>query len=96
MKRSFGASKGSRILQKNGNKKNEELVIDWELRPGGLLVQKRGFAPASSTGPMIKVKVSHDSYYHDLTVPTHSTFGNYPLNFILSSAAFFWCVFPSI
>ncbi|KAI5674973.1 hypothetical protein M9H77_05923 [Catharanthus roseus] len=75
MKRSFGASKGSRILQKNGNKKNEELVIDWELRPGGLLVQKRGFAPASSTGPMIKVKVSHDSYYHDLTVPTHSTFG---------------------
>ncbi|XP_062015801.1 BAG family molecular chaperone regulator 4-like isoform X2 [Rosa rugosa] len=48
--------------------------IDWELRPGGMLVQKRDTGDASS-GPMIKIKVSHDSYYHDVTVHCRSTFG---------------------
>ncbi|KAJ7964225.1 BAG family molecular chaperone regulator like [Quillaja saponaria] len=48
--------------------------IDWELRPGGMLVQKREFGDSSS-GPMIKIKVSHDSYHHDITVPAQSTFG---------------------
>ncbi|KAJ6345594.1 hypothetical protein OIU78_008282 [Salix suchowensis] len=32
--------------------------IDWELRPGGMLVQKRDVGCGSS-GPMIKIKVSH-------------------------------------
>ncbi|XP_062015800.1 BAG family molecular chaperone regulator 4-like isoform X1 [Rosa rugosa] len=49
--------------------------IDWELRPGGMLVQKRDTGDASS-GPMIKIKVSHDSYYHDVTVHCRSTFGD--------------------
>ncbi|KAM5583176.1 hypothetical protein ABKV19_003201 [Rosa sericea] len=49
--------------------------IDWELRPGGMLVQKRDSGDASS-GPMIKIKVSHDSYYHDVTVHCRSTFGD--------------------
>ncbi|KAB1225734.1 BAG family molecular chaperone regulator 4 [Morella rubra] len=49
--------------------------IDWELRPGGMLVQKRDVGDASS-GPMIKIKVSHDSYHHDITVPAQSTFGD--------------------
>ncbi|PON74001.1 Molecular chaperone regulator [Trema orientale] len=50
-------------------------VIDWELRPGGMLVQKRDFGDASS-GPMIKIKVSHGSYHHDITVPAQYTFGD--------------------
>ena len=50
--------------------------IDWELRPGGMLVQKRDAVEASS-GPMIKIEVSHGSYHHDITVPAQSTFGNY-------------------
>lgn len=49
--------------------------IDWELRPGGMLVQKRDIGDASS-GPMIKIKVSHDSYYHDVIVHSRSTFGD--------------------
>ncbi|XP_075634072.1 BAG family molecular chaperone regulator 4-like [Castanea sativa] len=49
--------------------------IDWELRPGGMLVQKRDAGDASS-GPMIKIKVSHGSYHHDITVPAQSTFGD--------------------
>lgn len=49
--------------------------IEWELRPGGMLVQKRNVGDVSS-GPMIKIKVSHGSYHHDITVPAQSTFGD--------------------
>ncbi|XP_022730802.1 BAG family molecular chaperone regulator 4-like isoform X2 [Durio zibethinus] len=49
--------------------------IEWELRPGGMLVQKRNVGDASS-GPMIKIKVSHGSYHHDITVAAQSTFGD--------------------
>ncbi|KAK8285699.1 hypothetical protein V6Z12_D08G242500 [Gossypium hirsutum] len=49
--------------------------IKWELRPGGMLVQKRDMGDASS-GPMIKIKVSHGSFHHDITVPAQSTFGD--------------------
>ncbi|XP_047155506.1 BAG family molecular chaperone regulator 4-like [Vigna umbellata] len=49
--------------------------IDWELRPGGMLVQKRQSLDSSSS-PMIKIKVSHGSYHHELTVPAQSTFGH--------------------
>lgn len=50
--------------------------IDWELRPGGMLVQKRDVGDDPS-GPMIKIKVSHGSYHYDITVPAQSTFGNH-------------------
>ncbi|TKY56506.1 BAG family molecular chaperone regulator 4 [Spatholobus suberectus] len=49
--------------------------IDWELRPGGMLVQKRQPLESSSS-PMIKIKVSHGSYHHEVTVPAQSTFGH--------------------
>ncbi|TYH07482.1 hypothetical protein ES288_A08G236900v1 [Gossypium darwinii] len=49
--------------------------IKWELRPGGMLVQKRDMGDASS-GPMIKIKVSHGAFHHDITVPAQSTFGD--------------------
>ncbi|KAF3454889.1 hypothetical protein FNV43_RR05337 [Rhamnella rubrinervis] len=50
-------------------------IIDWELRPGGMLVQKRDIGDASS-GHIIKIKVSHGSYHHDITVSSQSTFGD--------------------
>nr|GMD29240.1 BAG family molecular chaperone regulator 4-like [Ipomoea batatas] len=68
--------------------KNERSVIDWEVRPGGLLVQRRSCGDSSSAvnsapseatttgvGPMIKIKLSFDSCYHDVTIPAQSTFG---------------------
>ncbi|XP_027111422.1 BAG family molecular chaperone regulator 4 [Coffea arabica] len=78
MKRSsLVSSKGRSLRRENGKTNNEEVVvIEWEVRPGGLLVQKRGAGPVSSAGPMIKIKVSHDSYHHDVTVPSQSTFGD--------------------
>ncbi|KAL5550774.1 hypothetical protein UlMin_000950 [Ulmus minor] len=63
------------------NVKDEE--IDWEMRPGGMLVQMRDdqgdrddAAGASSRGPTIKINVSHESDRHEVFVPAQSTFGD--------------------
>lgn len=55
----------------NGSKER----IEWELRPGGMLVQKRE-DEVGAAGPTIKIKVSHGSYQHEITVPAQSTFGD--------------------
>ncbi|MCD7468979.1 hypothetical protein HAX54_007548 [Datura stramonium] len=64
-----------------GEEVNKVCVIDWEVRPGGLLVQKRFGVSAEENSvaaglSMIKIKVSYDSCYHDVIVPAESTFGN--------------------
>lgn len=53
-------------------------VIDWELRPGGMLVQRRdpSSEPSPSSGPLIKVKVAHGLRQHDVTIPSEATFGD--------------------
>lgn len=57
--------------------------IDWELRSGGMLVQKRDDGDvvddeggATSLGPMIKITVSHGPARHEVHVPAQSTFGD--------------------
>ncbi|CAI9301023.1 unnamed protein product [Lactuca saligna] len=63
-----------------------EVAIDWEVRPGGMLVQKRvvGSDPGCVTAPIIKFKVSHESYHHHISLPSHSTFGNPLLSFFFT------------
>lgn len=54
--------------------------VDWELRPGGMLVQRReedDAAAAASRGPIITIHVSHGSDHHVLSLLAHSTFGIY-------------------
>ncbi|KAG6605402.1 BAG family molecular chaperone regulator 4, partial [Cucurbita argyrosperma subsp. sororia] len=48
--------------------------IDWELRPGGMIVQKRHIGSGSDR--FITIKISHGSCHHLLTVDAHSTFGH--------------------
>ncbi|KAH9309416.1 hypothetical protein KI387_037327 [Taxus chinensis] len=69
MKRSNSRGLGSGSAEEKGDN------IEWELRPGGMLVQRRddGATPA---GPMIKVKVSHGSYQHEVSIPAQATFGD--------------------
>lgn len=77
-----------------GNACKEE--IDWELRPGGMLVQKRNNAGEAGASPMIKIKVSHGSYHRYITIPAQSTFGNHPILYVflfLSCFFFLPCVF---
>ncbi|KAK1290198.1 BAG family molecular chaperone regulator 2 [Acorus calamus] len=47
--------------------------IQWELRPGGMLVQKR--EGGSTTEGLIKVKVKTGSQLHDISIGATSTFG---------------------
>ncbi|KAA8548174.1 hypothetical protein F0562_004565 [Nyssa sinensis] len=55
--------------------------IKWELRPGGMLVQKRENEESVGEG-MITVRVSTVSQWHDITIGATSTFGE--LKMILS------------
>lgn len=51
---------------------------EWELRPGGMLVQKRN--PDSDRGsvpaPTIRVRVKYGSFYHEINISSQATFGN--------------------
>jgi len=49
--------------------------IEWEMRPGGMLVQRRENGGDEDGGPLIKIKVSYGSSLHEFTVPWQSTFG---------------------
>lgn len=54
--------------------------VEWEVRPSGMLVQKRendddDGSGASSRGPMIKINVSNGTVQHEVFVPAQSTFG---------------------
>ncbi|CAL5420368.1 unnamed protein product [Camellia sinensis] len=72
------AMKGSnsRVTVAENRNNNEE--IEWEVRPGGMLVQKREDNEDDHLhgdgGPTIKVKVVHGSNQLDLFVPSQSTF----------------------
>ncbi|KAG8482929.1 hypothetical protein CXB51_024272 [Gossypium anomalum] len=56
--------------------------IKWELRPGGMLVQKRETSGSSGGGGMITVRVSTVSECHYVSIESTSTFGE--LKMILS------------
>ena len=71
-------------------KMKREEDVEWELRPGGMLVQKREDADhnggigggggdsgsgSGSGSAMISVKVHHGSKQHQLRVPVESAFG---------------------
>lgn len=49
--------------------------IEWEMRPGGMLVQRRENGGDEDGGPFIKIRVSYGSSFHEFTVPWQSTFG---------------------
>ncbi|GLT78283.1 hypothetical protein SLA2020_498230 [Shorea laevis] len=49
----------------------------WEIRPGGMLVQKResGSDQNSVSVPTIKVRVKHESNYHEIRISSQASFG---------------------
>ncbi|KAJ4956202.1 hypothetical protein NE237_012985 [Protea cynaroides] len=63
----------------NGNSPGGEggsNVLDWELRPGGMLVQKRNpDSEKASFAPTIRVKVKFGSSYHEIYINSQATFG---------------------
>ncbi|KAL2901912.1 BAG family molecular chaperone regulator 4, partial [Bienertia sinuspersici] len=61
------------------NQLEEAIDIDkqeeWEMRPGGMLVQKREDGTEEDGGPMFKIKVSYGSSFYDFVLPCKFTFG---------------------
>lgn len=50
-------------------------VAEWELRPGGMLVQKRNSDVNNNFSSIIKVKVKYGSSYHQIHISSHASFG---------------------
>lgn len=56
---------------------------EWEVRPGGMLVQKRTDTDRSSIPPpTIRVRVKYGSTYHEMHISSQATFGNYSETFL--------------
>lgn len=75
---------------------SENSEIEWELRPGGMLVQKR--EGNKSVGEIITIRVSTMSKWHDISIEETSTFGKsnptfhlYSLPFV-SGSNYFFCL----
>ncbi|XP_022141326.1 BAG family molecular chaperone regulator 3-like [Momordica charantia] len=60
-----------------GDAGGEPRPMDWELRPGGMLVQKRtpDSDQESTPPPTIRVKVKYGSNYHEISISSQATFG---------------------
>ncbi|XAR71744.1 hypothetical protein NMG60_11018149 [Bertholletia excelsa] len=48
---------------------------EWELRPGGMLVQKRSDSDHGHPPPTIRVRVKYGSTYHEVNISSQATFG---------------------
>ena len=57
----------------------EPAAHDWELRPGGMLVQKRNpdSDRISIPPPTIRVRVKYGSIYHEISINSQATFGKF-------------------
>ncbi|KAG6418846.1 hypothetical protein SASPL_121052 [Salvia splendens] len=53
---------------------NAEVVGGWEVRPGGMLVQKRN-SDCNHIVPNIKVRVKYGSIYHEVVISSQASFG---------------------
>ena len=50
---------------------SEDAEGEWEVRPGGMLVQRRD----GEEGPTIRLRVSHGTALREVIVPAQATFG---------------------
>lgn len=65
--------------------------MEWEMRPGGMLVQTRTTESDrnSVSVPTIRVKVKFGSIYHEVNISSQATFGNTFHIFSLQFCSFF-------
>ncbi|KAF9617214.1 hypothetical protein IFM89_035096 [Coptis chinensis] len=81
--KSMEMSPKKKIISVYGREEKQEegsgKKVEWEVRPGGMLVQKRN--PDSSDqlsippSPTIRVRVKHASSYHEIYINSRATFG---------------------
>lgn len=92
----------SSSISNGGLPPKQDDEIEWEMRPGGMFVQRRDVAvgddydgagsSASRGGPMIKINVSYGSSLHEVFLPAESNFRKYLLLFLrcLFACAWIW------
>lgn len=56
----------------------ESRAHEWEMRPGGMLVQRRTADSDRNSvpPPTIRVRVKYGSIYHEVNISSQATFGN--------------------
>ncbi|KAL8160251.1 hypothetical protein V2J09_001788 [Rumex salicifolius] len=55
---------------------DDPAAVEWEMRPGGMLVQKRVDSDQNATPPpTIRVRVKYGPVYHEITISSQATFG---------------------
>ncbi|CAM6012927.1 unnamed protein product [Sphagnum balticum] len=69
--------KGSAAVVVEQQQQQDAASIEWEMRPGGMLVQRRDVPDAGTPfGPLVKIKVSYGLISHDITAPAFASFGD--------------------
>ena len=73
----------------------------WEMRPGGMLVQQRNSDannPTFNPIPTIRVRVKYGSSYHDIYVSSQASFGTKKLlnSFVISTVFLFHVTFLAL
>lgn len=53
-----------------------EAEIKWEMRPGGMLVQKRIGAPPDVSAPNLCLRIAFGALRYQISVSSQATFGN--------------------
>ncbi|CAN6484964.1 unnamed protein product [Victoria cruziana] len=59
----------------NGSNTDGNDSVEWEMRPGGMLVQKRTSASDQAPAPTIRVRVKYGSAHHEVHISSQATFG---------------------
>ncbi|XP_039133848.1 BAG family molecular chaperone regulator 1-like [Dioscorea cayenensis subsp. rotundata] len=80
--RSSSSSSNSKLSGGGCGGGNSGEEIEWELRPGGMLVQKRESGKGGAEIIRVRVRVSMASLSHDISISATSTFGE--LKMVLS------------
>lgn len=60
-------------------------AADLEVRPGGMMVQKRDTNQCSQPVPTIRVRVKYGSSYHEIRISSQASFGNKNSGYLFSS-----------
>jgi hypothetical protein len=73
----------------NGGSNVNSNVAELELRPGGMIVQKRNSDVSKNSSSIIKIKVKHGSSYHQIHISSHASFGTFILFFCIGYFNFY-------
>lgn len=62
----------------------KEEVIEWEMRPGGMLVQRRSDNSDVPITLNLRIRVAYGAARYEISVNPHATFGKSAFHYIIS------------